>query len=72
MAHYSLIGMNAGNDLPEAPVSSPDANGNLIGGPVHGVIDPKLGELKDNGGFTLPELIESLRERLPEQDKKRR
>lgn len=24
------------------------------------------------GGFTLPELIESLRERLPEQDKKRR
>ena len=39
----------------EAPVGSPDANGNLIGGPVHGVIDPLLGPLADNGGFELPD-----------------
>ena len=52
---FSLIGSNSGTPLVEAPVGSPDANGNLIGGPVHGVIDPKLGPLADNGGFTLPD-----------------
>ena len=31
---------------------SPTANGNLIGGPVNGVIDPLLGPLADNGGPT--------------------
>jgi hypothetical protein len=31
----------------------PDANGNLIGGPNHGIIDPLLGPLADNGGPTL-------------------
>ncbi len=35
-------------DLAESPIGSPDANGNLIGGPVNGVIDPKLGSLANN------------------------
>ena len=52
-ARYSLIGTNAGTTLAEAPVGLPDANGNLIGGPMHGVIDPLLGPLADNGGPTL-------------------
>src|SRR5205085_2832611 len=52
---YSLIGDNAGTSLIEAPVGLPDANGNLIGGPTHGAIDPLLGPLADNGGFTLPD-----------------
>jgi predicted outer membrane repeat protein len=54
--HHSLIGDNRGNNRPEAPVGSPDANGNLVGGPIHGVIDPKLGPLADNGGPTLTHL----------------
>jgi hypothetical protein len=49
---HSLIGINTGTDLVEAPVGSPDANGNLIGGPVDGAIDPQLGPLADNGGPT--------------------
>lgn len=53
LASYSLIGDNAGTSLVEAPVGSPDANGNLIGGPNHGAIDPLLGPLADNGGATL-------------------
>jgi hypothetical protein len=48
----SLIGDNRGIDLPESPVGSPDANGNLVGGPVGGVIDPRLGPLANNGGPT--------------------
>jgi len=51
-ASYSLIGDNTGSGLVEAPAGSPDANGNLIGGPIHGVIDPLLGDLADNGGPT--------------------
>ncbi len=51
--HFSLIGDNTGSGLAEAPVGSPDANGNLIGGPIHGVIDPLLGPLADNGRPTL-------------------
>jgi CSLREA domain-containing protein len=51
----ALIGYVTYPQFPEAPLGSPDANGNLIGGPMHGLIDPKLGELKDNGGFTLPD-----------------
>ncbi len=47
---YSLIGDMTGTGLVEAPVGSPDANGNLIGGPVNGVIDPQLGPLAYNGG----------------------
>jgi len=50
--HFSLIGDNTGTGLTEAPVGFPDANGNLIGGTVHGVIDPLLGPLADNGGPT--------------------
>ncbi|MEX0613470.1 MAG: choice-of-anchor Q domain-containing protein, partial [Pirellulales bacterium] len=49
---YSLVGSNVGTNLVEAPVGSLDANGNLIGGPVQGVIDPMLGPLADNGGPT--------------------
>ena len=51
-ASYSLIGDNAGNSLAEAPVGTPDANRNLVGGPVNGLIDPLLGPLQDNGGPT--------------------
>ena len=54
-ATHSLIGNCIGSRLVEAPVGLPDANGNLIGGPVHGVIDPMLGPLADNGGFELPD-----------------
>jgi parallel beta-helix repeat protein len=52
LAAYSLIGDNTGTSLVEAPVGSPDANGNLIGGPTHGAIDPRLDLLADNGGPT--------------------
>jgi CSLREA domain-containing protein len=54
-ATSSLIGDNYQTSLVESPVGVPDANGNLIGGPIHGVIDPKLGPLADNGGFALPD-----------------
>ncbi|MEX2171385.1 MAG: choice-of-anchor Q domain-containing protein [Pirellulales bacterium] len=49
---YSLIGHNQHTALLEAPVGSPDANGNLIGGPVYGAIDPLLSPLAHNGGPT--------------------
>ncbi|MEM7316271.1 MAG: choice-of-anchor Q domain-containing protein, partial [Planctomycetota bacterium] len=49
---FSLIGNNHGSPLTEAPKSSPDANGNMIGGPIFGEIDPRLGPLRDNGGPT--------------------
>jgi hypothetical protein len=53
---YSLIGSNAGTSLVEAPLGSPDVNGNLIGKPVEtggsGVIDPLLAPLAGNGGPT--------------------
>ncbi len=45
--YYTLIGDSSGN-LTEAPVGSPDANGNLIGGPVNGIINPQLGSLAEN------------------------
>ncbi|AKS41980.1 CSLREA domain-containing protein [Wenzhouxiangella marina] len=52
-AAYSLIGDNTGSSLAEAPLGSPDANGNLIGDPNgSGIIDPRLGPLTDNGGTT--------------------
>ena len=51
-ARFSLISTNADSGLAEAAVGSPDANGNLIGGSVAGYIDPKLGELGNNGGPT--------------------
>jgi hypothetical protein len=49
---FSLIGHHQGTSLAEAPVGSPDANGNLVGGPIHGIIDPRLGPLANNGGPT--------------------
>jgi CSLREA domain-containing protein len=51
---WSVVGNGRNTGLPEAPIGSPDANGNLIGGQVHGEIDPKLGPLADNGGPALP------------------
>ena len=52
---FSLIGDGkyGAFNLPESPVGMPDANGNLVGGPVNGVIDPMLGPLADNGGPTM-------------------
>ena len=38
-------------------VGSPDANGNLIGGPTHGIINPDVGPLANNGGPTLTEAL---------------
>lgn len=53
----SLIGDSRGTTLVEAPLGSPDANGNLIGKSTvaggSGVIDPLLGPLFVNGGPTL-------------------
>jgi predicted outer membrane repeat protein len=54
-ATFSLIGDNRGTNLTEAPVGSPNAAGNLIGGPMNGVIDPQLGPLTYNGGPVLPD-----------------
>jgi Dockerin type I domain len=51
-ARYSLIGYNA-SDLEETLVGVSDANGNLIGGPLYGPINPLLGPLADNGGPTM-------------------
>jgi CSLREA domain-containing protein len=57
---YSLLGNNdgaTGSFVAEAPVGSPDARGNLIGGLVDGVIDPRLGPLANNGGPTLTQAL---------------
>jgi len=50
--NYSLIGDNDGTGHDEAPVGSPDMDGNLIGGAGNRVIDPRLGPLASNGGPT--------------------
>ena len=50
---FSLVGDATGAGLTEAPVGAPDSNGNLIGGPIFGAIDPDLAPLADNGGPTL-------------------
>ena len=49
----SLLGDNRSSGFSETPIDSPGSNGNLIGGPIHGAIDPLLGPLADNGGPTL-------------------
>jgi predicted outer membrane repeat protein len=49
---HCLIGYDNFGTFVEAPVGAPDASGNLIGGPAHGAIDPKLGPLEFNGGPT--------------------
>lgn len=49
----SLIGDNTGTGLTEAPIGSPDANGNLIGDPNgQGIIDLLLSPLGNFGGPT--------------------
>jgi len=56
VSHNSIIGNNQSVNqtmLTEAPLGAPDANGNLVGGEVHGLIDPLLGPLANNGGPTL-------------------
>ncbi len=53
-ARYNLIGDNT--DFPQLPEANPDADGNFVGGPIGGVIDPLLGPLTDNGGPTLTHL----------------
>jgi hypothetical protein len=54
---FSLISWNADSGLVEAPVGAPDANGNLVGGPAHGYINPSIAPLADNGGPTLTHAI---------------
>lgn len=49
-SRFSLIGSNAGSSLLEAPTTAPDASGNMIGGLLHGVIDPQLFPLSYNEG----------------------
>jgi hypothetical protein len=39
---FSLIGNNRNSGLAEAPIGSPDMFGNLIGGDIHGLVDPRL------------------------------
>jgi hypothetical protein len=51
----SLIGDKSGTPLTEAHIGSPDVDGNLIGGPEFGAIDPVLAPLADNGGVYLPD-----------------
>jgi hypothetical protein len=51
-AKHNIIGDGSAAGLVETVDTIPDANGNLIGGPVHGVIDPLLDPLADNGGPT--------------------
>lgn len=52
VAIFSLVGNNTGSALVEAPLGSPDASGNLIGGPIHGTINPLIAALANNGGPT--------------------
>jgi hypothetical protein len=52
VVRYSLIGDNRASNLAEAPLGSPDGNGNLVGGPTLGFINPLLGPLAENGGLT--------------------
>ena len=51
-AHFSLIGNGSNSGLAEAAIGAPDANGNLVGGLLNGIIDPKLDSLAENGGMT--------------------
>ena len=48
---FSFIGDNQGVNVGES-FPSPDAQGNFVGGPNNGPIDPILGGLSDNGGRT--------------------
>jgi hypothetical protein len=46
---FCLIGDNRGSSFSEA---NPDENGNIVGGPQLGIIDPRLSPLDDHGGKT--------------------
>ena len=51
--HYTLIGSNQNSGFAEAPIGSPDARGNLVGGPtLANRINPGLNPLANNGGPT--------------------
>ncbi len=54
---YSLLGDGYGSGLTEAPLGSPDANGNLIGGAMYGPISAQLAPLANNGGPTETHLL---------------
>ena len=47
---YSFVGSNEGISLEEASVAFPDEAGNMVGGSVNGLIDPKLFPLEFNEG----------------------
>ncbi len=50
----TLLGTNMGSGTSAPTVgSTPDANGNFIGGAGANAIDPRLGPLRNNGGLTL-------------------
>jgi predicted outer membrane repeat protein len=51
-ARYSIVGNNSGSGLALAPIGSPDANGNLIGGGT-ALINPLLAPLAENCGLTM-------------------
>jgi hypothetical protein len=51
-ASFSLIGDRSGSGFAAAPIGSPDANGNLVGGAANAKIVPQLAPLADNGGPT--------------------
>ncbi len=54
---FSLIGDNTGTTLAESQAADP-TTGNIVGDPnLGGVIDPLLGLLADNGGFTATHLL---------------
>ncbi len=52
-ARHSFIGDNRGNSLIATLLDVPDADGNFIGDPEQGVLNPLLAPLADNGGPTL-------------------
>jgi hypothetical protein len=52
-ATYSLIGSSDQSGLVETTPGIPGFRGSYVGGPVHGLLDPKLGDLADNGGPVL-------------------
>jgi hypothetical protein len=52
----SLLGNSQASGFSPTPAGSADGHGNLIGGAAFfQQIDPKIGPLADNGGFTLPD-----------------
>jgi hypothetical protein len=49
---FSLLGSKDGTGLNESPANLPDGNGNRIGRPINGLINPQLGPLSNDGGPT--------------------